>query len=256
MAFASGVCLLTVSASLSGKTITRTGIVYIYPHAVTNAVYVFPQTDFGVSSTLSGTVNVTVNAGPPASALIYAYSDASLQTQIGSAPVNLTSGAWSMSVAAFNGSPVVYFKVQADVNGAGSYFSTAAGSIQTPVEDKANISLGTVVVTGDAGLGLVTVEDEDDITLQSGYTAPISQTAGASFTVGAKEGGALLADNPPGRGIWWYVEGARVTALDNKGTATINAVDYAAGIHYLTVMVWKDGVPYTPAGDLRFRVTE
>jgi hypothetical protein len=249
----SGVYFFTVEARYDGKTIKRIEAVHIYPNLETTAVYSFTRADFGLLQTLSGTVeDVLVNGARSAVTKVFAYSDEDCrdENEIGSGDVEwgASGGTWTIAVNTFNGSSTVYFKVRADPNDDGNYYEISAGSTPAPLDNESGISLGTIIFKGEAGAEIITVDDENNITLESTYTMPLSKAAGSSFTLTVKPDG--MTD------IRWFIDGVQKTAVDNYPDITISAADYDVGVHYLTVIVWKNGAPYSPDQDIRFRVTD
>jgi hypothetical protein len=52
--------------------------------------------------------------------------------------------------------------------------------------------------------------------------------------------------------VLWFVDGAQLNAA---GTSTTRAAgDYPVGVHYVTAMVYRNGIPYS--NELTFRVVE
>jgi len=138
-----GIYFLTIAATANSKTITRSEIVHIYPHSATNAEYAFTKLDFGDSSlNLSGTVTVLVNGEQPDQAYLYYSTD-----QNGwEVPIyfsgNDGSGTWSISLSDLGGVATLYFRAGPNYN-----MAKELQSIPIPVDDRADIDLGTVEFT-------------------------------------------------------------------------------------------------------------
>jgi hypothetical protein len=97
----------------------------------------------------------------------------------------------------------------------------------------------SVSFTGPAG---------NDITLDGGFKLSKSNTAYSSITISVGEGGAYDA-------FRWLVDGTgngADVAGKTGGSVTLNASNYSAGTHWLTVIAKKDGVSYS--GEFLFAV--
>jgi hypothetical protein len=255
-----GIYILMVTATHSNeKKVVRTEVVHIYQRAVTEAVYVFPITDFNEPSNLSGTVDVLIDGVRPTGPVeVLVYSDPQFQKQIGtSSPVIWSGGpdvpgTWAAPILNFNGSSKTYFRIRAKITPEDSEYYYAIphiGStpifINTPVIDQAGIELGTITVTDEADTTIITAPDED-IELYNDYLYPLSKTAHNSFKLWIDPNAGITS-------IQWRVDGEIVTGATGV-EFTINADDYDIGVHYASVLVWKNGAPYLK--EFRFRVTE
>jgi hypothetical protein len=172
---------------------------------------------------------------------------------------------WTMSIGPefdFKGAETLYFRVTGkDANG--EEFVVSAKTSLKP-DDDISLEWGDLTVTGFAETaGFLTVEEENNITLLSTYEMPLSQAADNSFTLTVQEDGADV-EAGTSRSIKWYIDGVHLAPSggdsgddgDDQTTLTINADDYSVGVHYATVLVYKDGVPYSPPKEIRFRVTD
>jgi hypothetical protein len=94
------------------------------------------------------------------------------------------------------------------------------------------------------GIILSTPEDADQITLTSTYTAPLSKEKNTSFVL----------DVVGGDSVKWFVDGGETTIGVDADTfsCTFSGNSYSIGVHYVMVLVTRNGAPYSK--EFRFRV--
>ena len=138
----SGMYFLTVTADLNSKTVYRSEIVHIYHQAATSAHYVFPKTEFGETLYLSGTIKVLVNNVQPDNAYVYLTANA---TNYSAAIIfnGDGTGTWSCSFNSVGGASTFDLSVHANNDAQYKFLH----SMSIPVDDTANIDLGTVELT-------------------------------------------------------------------------------------------------------------
>jgi hypothetical protein len=97
----------------------------------------------------------------------------------------------------------------------------------------------------------VTVKGQGGITIEPpGGDISIAGFPAASFTVsrtGSPQTYTIQISDSSYTSYEWYVDDTRKTADSgsNGGNFTINAADYVIGAHTVTLIVWKDGAPYS-----------
>jgi hypothetical protein len=228
---------------------------------LTAGIFVFSKLDdFLTPITVSGKVTI-IAGGNPTSAKVEAFKNSTFESssKIGESTVDLAAGdnygAWSMAISDFKGAEMLYFRVSG-LDADGHSFVMTADSDAVPADD-IHYEWDDFVVTGLAGVGFITAEEEANITLSGNYTMPLSKTApiiaDRSFTLTVNEGGVSVTVGAS-RSIKWYVDGVLKSSTANN--ITISAADYPVGVYYATAMVYKNGVPYSPDTEFRFRVTD
>jgi len=175
----SGIYFLTVTATASGKTVTRNEIVHIYQQLTTNAEYSFTKLDFGDSTlNLSGTVKVLVNGQQPERAFLMIGTSSSGGS---GAVIDFTgtdgSCTWSIS---YSDSDLelanrLYFNAGLSYN-----IMKKLLSIPIPIEDTVNIDLGTAEFTTSSLSPNTWVDGEITISEAEDYYS-IEVTEGESY---------------------------------------------------------------------------
>jgi len=146
----SGVYFLTVTATANNRTVTRNDIVHIYDKSPTNVNYVFTKLDFGdMYLNLSGTVKVLVNGVQPNQVYLWCSTEAVMGFYqiLFNFSGNDGSATWSISLSDLAGAATLNFYASPT-----SYpdMRKAVTSIPIPIDDTADINLGTVELNIDS----------------------------------------------------------------------------------------------------------
>ena len=139
---ASGIYFLTVSATASGRTVTRNEVVHIYDKLTTDADYVFTKLDFGADSLqIGGTIKLLVNGVQPTTDNIDLHVYYADEYEYLSIDFTGTDGSatWECDFDNLHGANTLNFRIFTNISDERDVLT-----IPVPLDDKTDISLGTV----------------------------------------------------------------------------------------------------------------
>jgi hypothetical protein len=113
-------------------------------------------------------------------------------------------------------------------------------------QDGTEVSYTVWVSVATVGVTIITASDLDQITLIDTYTGPLSKPKNTSFELQVVGGD----------GAKWFVDGSEITqgVSEDGFSCSLYGGGYSIGVHYVMVLIIKDGIPYST--EFKFRVTE